>query len=75
MTAITATQYIHIERSLGLVSCGARQFATKEISENLRTAEYVLSVVRSHAQTLKHGFESPEDRTEFLESLFAALYR
>lgn len=75
MTAINYDQFCAIERTVSTVSNAVRMTATKDVSENIRTAEYLMSVIRSHAHTMKNGFESEADRAEWLESLYSGLYR
>lgn len=73
MATITKDKYIALEWTLGRVSSAVGQLATKEVKEDLKTCEYILSVVRSYAVT----FDTlpVAERDEALRGLFDALYR
>lgn len=71
---ITADRYLAVERNLRWVAGQLKPVLRREIADDLLSAEYVLSVVRSYARQFEDGV-APEDRTEALENLFTALFR
>jgi len=74
MAAFTVDQFIAIENAVRLASDAIRVLGTKEHKDNLRSAEYLMSVIRSHAQTYANA--GPEDdNAEIGLSLLSALYR
>lgn len=74
MSKITVEKYEDIERNIRWVSGQLQPIVKPEIKEDLRTTEYLISVIRSHARTFSQPLK-PEDRAECLESLYDALYR
>lgn len=72
---INFDRYRAIEWTLDRVRSHVGALSTKEVKEDLTSALYVLSVVRSYAQTFDQAGLSEEDKQEVLLGLFNALYR
>lgn len=71
---ITTSHYSIIERDLRRVSDQLSGILKPELSESLKTAEYLLGVLRSYSKNFELVADD-EDRDEMLRCLFTALYR
>ena len=71
---ITTNHYKTLERDLRRVSEQLNGIIKPELSESLKTCEYLLGVLRAYSKNFEL-VDGDEDRDEMLQSLFTALYR
>lgn len=72
----TFEQLCRFERTMRSASCGLRQVGVeKQVSEDLRSLEHVLSVVRQAGQTLSNKDAPAEDKESAMACIYDGLFR
>lgn len=74
MSAISHEQYARIERNLRYVTDQVRPLCNREMQDDIRTAQYVLSVVRQYAASYEMEM-TQEERNLLGLDLMRAFYK
>jgi len=74
MAAFTIDQFIAIEGAVDTAANMIAMTGDTKLRDNMRSAQYLMSVIRSHAQTYANATPD-QDNAEISLSLLSALYR
>jgi len=74
MTAFTIPQFTAVEGAVDTAANMISMTGDTKLRDNMRSAQYLMSVIRSHAQAYANA-GSEQDNAEIGRSLLSALYR